>query len=147
LGEPFGAERYFLGARCYDFLHEDEPLGVVDYLLRASWCARLINDRELEKHCQCETINRLQYAIDNELLLDAEHPRTLYLIGELFRRVGEYTQAVNQFTYMESILDTDEKESAFFLSLARRQTLLAMVKSNVNGVLVPTEFQKMEREC
>ncbi|MBI5544731.1 MAG: DUF2225 domain-containing protein, partial [Deltaproteobacteria bacterium] len=50
--EPYGAERYVLGARIFEFLKDDDAYAAADYYLRGSWCARELGDRELEQLCQ-----------------------------------------------------------------------------------------------
>ena len=85
--EPFGAARYLLAARCHEFLEDDDHDGIIDLYLRASWCARLTHEVELEKRCQREVVARLRKRLDEKdekkKLPDAERARALYLVAEL----------------------------------------------------------------
>jgi len=143
--EPFGAERYVLGARCYEFLRDSDGLGIADYYLRASWCARACGDPELERACQREAVNRLQGPQEAGRVPEPEKVRVLYLIAELSRRSGAFGQAVNAFSQLESMVDVDDAEGALFAHLAKRQLSLAVVKSDINAVIAEDEIG-LERE-
>lgn len=138
--EPFGAERYLLGARCHEFLREDEPLAIADYHLRASWCARSTADRAQERACQREAAQRFAALLDSGPLPEAERARALYLAAELSRRSGAFAQAVDAFSLLDSILDPDDAEGALFAHLARRQLALAVVKSDINAVIAEADI-------
>ncbi len=133
--EPFGAERYLLGARCHEFLVEDDALAIADYYLRASWCARSTGDRPQERACQHEAAQRLLAALDEGQVPEEEKARALYLAAELSRRSGAFALAVDAFGQLESLVDRDEAEGALFAHLARRQLALAVVMSDVNAVI------------
>lgn len=133
--EPYGAERYVLAARIYEFVRDEEPYGAADFYLRGSWCARVLGAAELERQCQREAVLRFQQAMDRGLVADQDRPRTSYLIAELSRRSGDFGKAVDLFSQLESAADPDEDESAFFAHLARRQLQLATVKSPINAAL------------
>jgi len=143
--EPFGAERYVLGARIWEFLKEDEPYGAADYYLRGSWCARTTGARELEKRCQAETLQRFQHSLDHSLVAEVDKPRTVYLIAELSRRGGDFAKAVDLFSQLETNVDPDEEESVLFAQLARRQLTLAVVKSDINAAIAEDEIE-IERD-
>ena len=134
--EPYGAERYLLGARCYDFIRDGEDsLGLADYFLRASWCARATRDRELEKRCQQSAIEKLQHALDQSQVPDGDKARVTYLLAEICRRSGEFPRAVDLFSQIDPLVDLDEDEGALFAYLAKRQLSLAVVQSDVNAVV------------
>jgi len=139
--EPFGAERYVLGARIWEFLKEEEPYGAADYYLRGSWCARTAGNRDLERRCQNEAMQRFQNALDHSLVSEADRPRTLYLLGELSRRGGDFARAVDLFSQLDSNVDPDEEESALFAHLARRQLTLAVIKSDINAAIAEDEIE------
>jgi uncharacterized protein (DUF2225 family) len=137
--EAYGAERYILGARVWEFLRDDEPCGAADYFLRGSWCARSLGAGELERRCQRDAIRRLQSAVDQSLVPDADKARTLYLLGELSRRAGDFAKAVDLFSQLEANADPEEEEAALFAYLAKRQLALAIVKSDINAVIAEEE--------
>lgn len=143
--EPFGAERYILGARCHEFLREEDGLAIADYYLRASWCARSTGDRAQERACQRETAQRLLALLEAGHVPEPERARALYLAGELSRRSGAFAQAVDAFSQVESMVDRDEEEGALFAHLARRQLALAVIKSDVNAVIAEADVG-LERE-
>ncbi len=138
--EPYGAERYMLGGRCYEFLKDEDPVGAADYFLRGAWCARGSGNRELERACQRETIQRLSSGLDRSLIPAADRPRALYLIGELSRRGGDFPKAVDVFSQLDSSADAEDEESQLFAHLARRQLALAIVKSDVNAAVAEDEL-------
>jgi len=143
--EPYGAERYILGARIHEFLTDDEAYEVADYYLRGSWCARVLGTPELERLCQREAVQRLQHALDHSMVAEADKPRTIYLIGELSRRCGDFARAVDLFSQLEASVDPDEEEEVLFANLARRQLALAVVKSDINATIDEEDFV-VERE-
>ena len=131
--EPFGAERYVLGARVYEFLSDDEAYGAADYYLRGAWCARGVGNRELERRCQMEAVERFEHALEHSLVPDADKPRTLYLLGELSRRLGDFAKAVDLFSQLDTSSEFEDEETALFAYLARRQLALAAAKSDINA--------------
>lgn len=131
--EPFGGERYLLAARCYDFLHDDDPLALADYYLRGAWSARSTGDRELEQRCLREAIPVLEKALDDAG--DGEKARLTYLVAELSRRTRDFARAVDLFGQIEGLVDLDEREGLALAELARRQLALAMAMSDVNARL------------
>jgi uncharacterized protein (DUF2225 family) len=144
--EPFGAERYLLGGRCYEYLREDDPVGASDYYLRAAWCARSGGGKELEQLCQREAIGRLQASVARSEIAESDKPRALYLIGELSRRSGDFARAVDVFSQLESSADNEDEESALFAHLARRQLSLASVKSDINAAIAEEQLdQELEQ--
>jgi uncharacterized protein (DUF2225 family) len=138
--EPFGGERFVLGARVYEFLKEEEAYGAADYYLRGSWCARAAGDRELERRCQLDALSRLTQALEHSQVPDADKPRTQYLLGELSRRTGDFARAVDLFSQLDSMVDPEEDEGALFAHLASRQLSLAVIKSDINAVIAEDEI-------
>ncbi|MFN7130492.1 MAG: DUF2225 domain-containing protein [Myxococcales bacterium] len=131
--EPYGAERYLLGARCYDFLNDDDALALADYYLRGAWCARATGERDLERRCLREALQKVQAVLDEGNVSDTKKARFTYLLAELNRRVGEFARAVDLFGQVEALVDPDEREGATLAQLARRQMSLAMIMSDVNA--------------
>ncbi len=142
--EPFGAERYLLGARCYDFLCEEDPLALADFFLRGAWSARATGDRELELRCHREAIPRLQKALDEAA--DGEKARLTYLIAELSRRTRDFARAVDLFGQIDGLVDLDEREGVALSELARRQLALAMVMSDVNARMPSDDTRSSDDE-
>lgn len=143
--DPFGAERYMLGARILEFLSEDKVYAASDYYLQGAWCARSMGDRALERQCQTEAIERFQQALGASQVPETDRARTLYLVGELSRRLGDFAKAVDLFSQLDSTVDLEEPEGAYFANLGRRQLVLAMVKSDIDAA-IPDEDHGLDRE-
>jgi len=136
--ESFGAERYLLAARVHEFVAEEDPLGVAHFILRAAWCARGARDKVLERRSLKELAGRLHPLVENGQPSDsADRIRLLYLAGEVARRTGDFARASDLFSMVEREADADEEEGAFLCSLARRQAMLTLIKSEVNAVIPP----------
>ncbi|HEY3452783.1 MAG TPA: DUF2225 domain-containing protein [Myxococcales bacterium] len=144
--EPYGAERYVLGARIYEFLTEDDAYGVADYYLRGSWCARVLQTPELERLCQREAIQHFQHALDHSQVSESDRPRTTYLLAELSRRSGDFAKAVDLFSQLDSNQDPEEEESVLFANLSRKQLSLAVVKSEINATISEDDLVEEHEE-
>jgi uncharacterized protein (DUF2225 family) len=142
--EPFGAARYLLAAKVHEFLRDEEPLAVAHYYLRSAWSARVSKDRILEKHSLREVLLRLSPLLEANASNDGDRLRWSYLAGEMARRVGDFTRAVDFFGHVEKDADLDEDEGSFLAALARRQSVLALVKSDVNAA-IPHELPGRRR--
>jgi len=136
-GEPYGGERWLIAARCHEFLHDSDPLGVADLCLRGAWCARAEDRRPLERRCLEAAIEHLDTAVAMDLVDEDEQVRIAYLVAELCRRVGDYPRAVDLFDEVLTGADPDDDEGAFYLAMAGRQQSLAMVQSDVDTTLDP----------
>lgn len=134
-GEPFGPVRYWIAARVHEFLNEEDLVGAAHFYLRAAWCARAVNDRPMERRSQREVLLRLSTVLERGGLSTLERLRHLYLAGEVARRASDFGRAVDWFAQLEREADPDEDEPARLAGLARRQSLLALVKSDVNATL------------
>jgi tetratricopeptide (TPR) repeat protein len=132
--DPFGGERYVLAARCWEFLHDEDPLGAAHFYLRGAWAARGAAQREVERLCGREAATRLQSALDAGKFTDTQKPQLLYLVGELWRRVGEFARAIDCFAQVapgpEEPEEAEDADSPG--ALARRQQALAIIKSDVD---------------
>ena len=142
----FGGVRYMLAARIHEFLTEDQLLATAHYYLRAAWCARATADRELERLALRELLLKLSPVLEGESLPEGESLRLRYLAGECARRTADFARAIELFAQVEKDADLDEEEDAFLVSLARRQLLLAHVKSDVNAVIPPNLVTRQRRQ-
>lgn len=144
--EPFGSVRYLLAARIYEFLDEEEdPLGSAHFYLRSAWCARAAGDRLAEKKALREVLLKLNNVLESAALLDYEKLRLCYLAGEIARRAGDFGRAVDFFAQVEKEADLDEEEGALLAALARRQSLLALMKSDINAT-IPPDLKRARRK-
>ncbi len=92
-GALAGSTKYLLAALCYEHDSRATLMRMADLYLRASWCARLEGRREREQESQMAAILRFEAALAaGEVPLEQEQT-ILYLLGELYRRVGRYELA------------------------------------------------------
>ena len=92
-----GSTKYLLAARCYA---EDERAGclrLADLYLRASWCARQEGLMQREHETQIESIMLFEEALEAEEIAEEQERVILYLLGELYRRVGRHELAIAMF--------------------------------------------------
>lgn len=143
--DPFGGDRYMLAGRIHEYLNEEDALGAAHYYLRAAWCARATNNRDLERKALRELLLKLHPVLENGSLSESERVRLNYLAGETARRAGDFGRALEFFAQVDKEADVDEDEGAFLASLARRQTMLAHVKSDINAVIPPNIMTRTRR--
>ena len=133
------AQRYLHAARCHDYVSAEEASLLADYFLRASWVARGHGDARQESACRAEAIQRLWPLIDDELQPTADKVRTIFLLGELSRRQGDFANAIDLFTQLEDFSsepnDQGEQEIGYFCVQAQRLLPLACMKSEINARL------------
>lgn len=133
------AQRYLLAARCHDYVSSEDASLLADYFLRASWAARSNGDQHQEMACRAEAIDRLWLMADDEMQPMGDKVRTLFLLGELSRRQGDFTTAIDLFTQLEDCSfepnEQGELEALFFSRQAERLLPLACMKSDVNARL------------
>lgn len=133
------AQRYLLAARCHDYVSSEDASLLADYFLRASWAARSNGDQHQESACRAEALERLWLLADDEMQSVGEKVRTLFLLGELSRRQGDFTTAIDLFTQLEDFSfepnEQGEAEALFFSRQAGRLLPLACMKSDVNARL------------
>ena len=127
-GEPRGAlkgsTKYLLAARCYEYDSRSNALKQADLYLRASWCARQEGRRFRERQCQTEAVLRFEEALENEEVQNRQVQVTLYLIGELYRRLGLFELAVDYFD--RAIQVPPEMADPRLMRLIRRQREAAL---------------------
>jgi len=120
-----GSRRYTLAARCRERAG-DNDVAIADMYLRASWCARVEEDRAMERLSQRRAVERFQRALETDLVLLDQQTAITYLVGELYRRLGDFELAT---AYLARVLDTD------WADLAGRQLDLARQANAVNTVM------------
>ena len=119
---PFipGSEKYESAAKIAGW--EDAELRVVGELwLRAAWCCEDENDIEAERYFRRKAAWTYAEALDRYDAVPAEERAPLtYLVGELWRRIGDDHAANTWFGRVaEEIVDAPSQE--YILSVARRQ--------------------------
>ncbi|MEO7993452.1 MAG: DUF2225 domain-containing protein [bacterium] len=132
-------ERYALMAQVMDQYRKDEPIFPGNAWLTASWCARQEGRREDEHEAQRRAIRWLDENLRLKLAQREERTYLTYLIGELHRRVSEWSQAREYFNAVPGIADLGSKEEKFLVTLSVLQKRYAFDRCHVN-TLIPAEF-------
>jgi uncharacterized protein (DUF2225 family) len=97
---------------------DDFELGSI-YLLAAQ-CARLGEEYDEEKRYRLRSIEHYVKAIKEENVPDDSVYQTTYLVGELYRRVGD-TWKSREWYQKVLKMDLEHERQEFFVDLARRQ--------------------------
>ncbi len=132
-----GSTKYLLAARCYSHDSRASDLRLADLYLRASWCARQENLVEREHEAQCQAALLFEKALEVGEVADDQLKTILYLLGELYRRVGRYELATALFDKAFAILGEDDSEDSDerLALLIQRQRAAATVGSCENMVI------------
>jgi uncharacterized protein len=106
--ELSGSEKYEYAARVAEWQGAD-PRQVADYLLRAAWCCVDEDDAEAERYFRRLAARKFEDALSSfESVATDERAVICYLIGELWRRVGDVTTAHEWFDRVPGeIIDAD----------------------------------------
>jgi len=98
---------------------------VASYLLKYD-----TNQVEKRKELQKECITYLQKAIENQEYEETEIATIYYLIGELYRRIGEFDNAIK---YFDMALN-DENKADWLEEIATEQKEMAIAKDDKNDI-------------
>lgn len=115
-----GSEKYESAAKIAEW-QDAGARYVGDLWLRAAWCCEDENDIEAERYFRRKAARSFSEALDNYDALPADHRASLtYLVGELWRRIGDERLASHWFGRVaEEIVDFKAQE--YILAVARRQ--------------------------
>lgn len=92
-----------------------------DLWLRAAWCCEDENDIEAERYFRRKAAWSFAEALDNYEAIPADHRASLtYLVGELWRRIGDERLASHWFARVADEI-VDFKAQEYILAVARRQ--------------------------
>ena len=133
VGALKGSTKYLLAARCYEHDSRATNLRLADLYLRASWCARQEGRKQRERECQTEAVLRFEKAVDEGEVAEDQLQVTLYLIGELYRRLGLFELAVQFFD--EALQAVTGAENLSLVALIRRQRNAALNGRSHNMVI------------
>jgi uncharacterized protein (DUF2225 family) len=129
-----GSTRYLLAARCYERDSRCSTLKLADLYLRASWCARQEGRREREREAQQEAVIRFEKAVEDGEVEAQQLQVILYLMGELYRRIGLFRVAVDYFDQAASVEEPSEDGSRLGL-LIKHQREAAVQRCRENMVM------------
>jgi uncharacterized protein len=131
--ELSGSTKYLLAAACYEFDSRATTMRLGDLYLRASWCARSEERRQRETQCQIEAALRFEKTLEDGEIEDGQRDTVLYLLGELYRRVGRFELAVAMFD--QALAETDAEADESVISLLRRQREAAQMHDSENMMM------------
>lgn len=115
-----GSEKYELAAKIAEW-QAMEPRHIADLLLRAAWCCVDEADIEAERFFRRKAAWMLDRALASYDGVVAEERAVLtYLVGELWRRVGDGALATSWFDRVPSEI-TDAQSQQWILDAARQQ--------------------------
>lgn len=97
LSDPKGSDKYEAAAKCAKVLGE-EIRHIADLFLRAAWCAVDEGDVEAERYYRRHAAWSFQEALEMYDQVDKRERAVLtYLVGELWRRIGDCNKAQGWF--------------------------------------------------
>ena len=104
------SERYHAAAQVAEW-RGDHPRHIADLLLRAAWCCVDDGDHEGERYFRRAAVERFAEALElHDSVPRSERAVLTYLIGELWRRIGDMAQAESWFARVEDeIIDADDQ--------------------------------------
>jgi uncharacterized protein (DUF2225 family) len=115
-----GSEKYEFAAKVATW-QGAEPRRVADLLLRAAWCCVDEGDTEAERYFRRDAALAFEQALASYDGVDREERSVLtYLVGELWRRVGDVRRAGEWFDRVEEEV-TDPTAQQWVLEAARQQ--------------------------
>jgi hypothetical protein len=120
IGTVSGSEKYEAAAKVAEW-QSMEPRHVADLLLRAAWCCVDEGDIEAERFFRRKAAWAFERALDSwDGVARDERAVLTYLVGELWRRVGDTSQAMAWFNKVPGeVLDTAGQQ--WVLDAARQQ--------------------------
>jgi uncharacterized protein (DUF2225 family) len=115
-----GSEKYEFAAKVAEW-QGLEPRHVADLLLRAAWCCVDEGDLEAERYFRRKAAWAFERALDQfDGVAREERAVLTYLVGELWRRVGDGTRARQWFDVVPQEL-VDDATQQWVLDAARQQ--------------------------
>ncbi len=119
-GSMSGSEKYEFAAKVANW-QGHEPRRVADLLLRAAWCCVDEEDTEAERYFRRQAAWSFETALSSYDGVDREERGVLtYLIGELWRRVGDQRLSREWFERVPDEVDNPDSHS-WILDAARQQ--------------------------
>jgi uncharacterized protein len=120
VGSMTGSEKYEFAAKVAIW-QAHEPRRIADLLLRAAWCCVDEEDTEAERYFRRHAAWMFESALGSFDGVEREERAVLtYLVGELWRRVGDVRQANEWFERVPDEIEDSEKQS-WIIDAARQQ--------------------------
>lgn len=120
LSNPPGSLKYEVAARIAEFNMENSHQ-VADLWLRAAWCAVNEEDTEAERFYRLHAAERFEEALEQFGTIPKDERAVIsYLVGELWRRIGDDRKAKKWFNAVSDEI-TDKITQQWVLDAANQQ--------------------------
>ena len=115
-----GSEKFEASAKVAEWQHADAR-HVAELWLRAAWCCEDEGDTEAERYFRRKAAWSFDEALDSyDSIARDERAAITYLVGELWRRIGDDAQAATWFARVPfEVVDSTAQE--YIVAVARRQ--------------------------
>ncbi len=133
--------KHALHAQVYELMGYS-PLHIAEAYLVAAWCCAYNNSGKEEMLYRKEAIKYFQAAMENDLVPEEERANVVYLIGELYQRIGDIANAHRWFEMVDDAIVEPTKQQ-WLLNLVEQQ------KNNPREELSPDIFEnkKLKALC
>ena len=119
-GNVAGSEKYEAAAKVAEWQNM-EPRHIADLLLRAAWCCVDEADTEAERYFRRRAAWAFEQALDSfDGVAREERAVLTYLVGELWRRVGDTDRSREWFDRVPNEVD-DSQSQQWVMDAARQQ--------------------------
>ena len=119
-GNVAGSEKYEAAAKVAEWQNL-EPRHVADLLLRAAWCCVDEGDVEAERYFRRKAAWKFEEALESfDGVAREERAVLTYLVGELWRRIGDNAKAAEWFNQVAGEV-IDSQSQRWVIEAARQQ--------------------------
>lgn len=110
---------YLLAALCAEWRGaEPRSLGRIYHM--GAWCMRSRKDKEKEKYYLQKAVEQFQKAVESGDVKGRDKPMFTYLVGDIYRRIGEAEKAKEWYSKVEAEVKKSDGERKL-VEFARRQ--------------------------
>lgn len=103
--------------------YNDKSIDIANKYLKAAWCAKEYNHLKKETYYRRLAIEHFEEALNKNEIDKSEVAKITYLIGELYRRIGDKRNANIWFDRVTEAAEGDEgdEEKQWLIDLAKQQ--------------------------
>lgn len=94
---------------------------IADFFLRAAWCCADERDSEGEQTYRLAAIEHFEEALETGAVQNQQRPVITYLVGELYRRLGQIDRANEWFARVLALEGTLDHNHTWVVDAARQQ--------------------------
>ncbi|HOT29681.1 MAG TPA: DUF2225 domain-containing protein [Candidatus Ozemobacteraceae bacterium] len=119
---PRVAQMYYLAGKLYEY-QKKNPYHIGNLYLRGSWVCRKSDNRKAEIEMQQLAVKFLRVSVERSTVANPDNlPVVTYLVGELYRRLEDKSQAREWLNSVEEVLIDQDQQ--WLLELAKKQAEL-----------------------